>query len=56
MPVFMGSERLDEAGAFLRSSGPLSVESPSCFEHAIHAGRADCDHVNVEQATEAADR
>ena len=48
MPVFMGLERLDEAGACLGSCGPLSVESPSCFEHAIHAGGADSHHIIVE--------
>ena len=48
VPVFVGHERLDEAGAFLGGRGRVPGQEPGGLEDAIDAGRAAGDDVGVE--------
>jgi hypothetical protein len=48
VPVFVGLQRLHEAGAFLGGLGRLAGQEPRVFEDAIDAGRAAGDDVGVE--------
>jgi hypothetical protein len=48
MPVFVGSQGLHEAGAFLGDGGCLPGQQSGVFENAIDAGRAAGDFVGIE--------
>jgi len=48
VPVFMGLERLHEAGAFLGGLGRLAGQQSGVFEDAVDAGRAAGGHIGVE--------
>jgi len=48
VPLLMGFERLDEAGAFLGDIGRLPGEQSRFFEDAIDAGRAASNDVGIE--------
>jgi hypothetical protein len=48
MPVLVGQERLDEAGAFLGGLGRLAGQESGVFEDAVDAGGRAGDLVGVE--------
>ena len=48
MPVFVGRQRLDEAGAFLRRQGRRTGQQARRFQDAVDAGGTAGDDVGVE--------
>ena len=48
VPVFMRSERLDEAGALARGLSGGVADEPGGLEHAVSRGRADGGDIAIE--------